>query len=109
MISVTFASRLAGSAQPHQSVLRTSTVRTSGSRTDRRKAPVPLVARVVCISSRARVFCGRVALCCSDQARDMMNRDATLFGRIGSGTRVITSTTKGSTCTVRSMVSTKMP
>jgi hypothetical protein len=81
-------------------------VRTSGSRVCRRKAPVPLVARTVCISSRARVFCGRVALFASDQTRDMMNRDAILFGRIGSGTRVITSTTIGSAATARSIVST---
>ena len=101
-------SRLAGSCQPHQPLLRTSTVRTSASRVCRRKAPVPLVLRTVCISSRARVFCGRVALCRSDQLRDMMKIEAILFGRIGSGTRVMMSTTIGSGDTARSIVSTKI-
>jgi hypothetical protein len=45
-----------------------------------------LVLRTVCISSRARVFCGRVALCRSDQAFDIMKTLASLFGRIGSAT-----------------------
>ncbi len=63
----------------------------------------------MCISSRWRVFCGRVALCRSDQDFDMMKTEASLLGRIGSGRRVITSTVRGSTATTRSIVSTKMP
>ena len=54
--SVTLAWVLSGSRQPYQPSLRRITVRTSCSRETRRNGPVPLAARTVCISSRARVF-----------------------------------------------------
>ena len=107
MISVTLP--LLGLAQPHQSVLRVSTVRTSGSRLVRRKAPVPLTWRTVWVSSRLRVFCGRAALFRSDQARLIMKIEAILFGRMGSMMRVMTSTVRASTGSTRVMVSTKVP
>jgi hypothetical protein len=68
-----------------------------------------LVLRTVKVSSRARVFCGRVTLFRSDQDFDIMKTLASLFGRIGSGALVKMSTVWASTATARSIVSTKMP
>ena len=98
-----------GLAQPHQPVFRAITVRTSGSRLARRKAPVPFTLRVVCSSSRLRVFCGRAAPFRSLQLRLMMKTEAILLGRMGSTARVMMSTVIGSTASTRRMVSTKMP